>query len=358
MKFNRMPFGLDVSDISLKLMQFGKNREVTAYSDNPVPKGLVASDMIKDAKSLVGVIKEAVAHPKFGRIVLPYVVASIPETKSFVREIQMPAMTEAEAAEAVPWEAEQYIPMPISSVYLDWVILNPASSPSYQGEEREGVGKMTVLITAAPKDYVDDYVRILKEAGLRPLALEVESQATARSLVSADYAKEAVLIVDIDAIRTSMIIFDRGVLQFTSSLPIAGNAFTEAIAKALTVDLAKAETLKRECGLDPAREKGAVRKALLPALHGLIEEINNTIRFHEEHAAAGAKISRLLLAGGSGKLRNLPSFLQEKLKGLGLRVELGNPWGKVLPARQTPPLSREDSLSYATAIGLALREME
>lgn len=337
-----------MSDSSLKLMQFGEGGEVTAYSDIAVPKEAGASDTIKDPKQLIAAIRRAVAEPRFGKVVLPYVVASIPETKCFVRVIQMPKMTEDEAAEAVSWEAEQYIPMPIGSVYLDWLIL---------GGGDEG-GKMKVLITAAPKDYVDDYVRVLKEAELRPVALEVESAATARSLVSAQYSKEAVLIADIDTVRTSFIIFDRGVLQFTSSLPVAGNVFTEAIAKALTVDFAAAEKIKREHGLDQGFEKGAVRKALLPVLNNLADELKNTVRFHEEHSDTGTKIGRLILAGGSSKLSHLPSWLAEKLGETGMRVELGNPWQKALKRGMTPPLSREDSLSFATAIGLALREIE
>ena len=263
----------------------------------------------------------------------------------------MPRMSEEEAREAVPFEAEQYIPMPVGAVYLDWVILGGGDKGN-RGDMGDQ-GKMTVLITAAPKEYVDDYVAILKEAGLKPLALEVESQATARSLVSDAHAKESVLIADIDTVRTSLIIYDKGVLEFTSSLPIAGNAFTEAIAKAQTLDTATAEKMKREVGLG---EKAEVRKALLPVLNSLMDEIKNTVHFHEEHAAS--KITRLLLAGGSSKLLHLPSFLQEKLADTGIKVELGNPWNKVLPRGATPPLSREDSLSYATAIGLALRELE
>ena len=180
---------------------------------------------------------------------------------------------------------------------------------------------------------------------------------------------ETILIADIDTLRTSLIIFDKGILQFTSSVPIAGNLFTEELAKALSLDMDAAEKLKRQNGLEDMENKGAVRKALIPVLNHLVDEMINTIRFYEEHSASGGKISRLLLSGGSSKLKHLPSFLHENLthraknehslRSLpGLKVELGNPWGKILGQGQVPPLSREDSLSYATAIGLALREVE
>lgn len=362
--------GLDITDVSLKLVQLsglGSNLTLAAYSEASIPKQVLSGDAVKDPQALARIIKQAIAHPKQGRITSNQVIASIPETKSFVRVIQMPTMSAEEAVEAVPWEAETYIPLPISQVYLDWVILGEPQPGSSGAPEP---GKMTVLITASPKDYVDGYVSALELAGLEPVALEVESQATARSLVPSIGSDETVLIADIDTVRTSLTVFARNILQFTSSLPIAGSAFTESIAKALNLDFRKAEKLKRKVGLDEAEaEQGKeIKKALLPVLTNLVEEIKNTIRFYEEHAGSQAKISRLLLVGGSSKLRNLPEYLFEQLNSEqgehairslpGLKVEIGNPWQKVLSPGQIPPLSREDSLSYATAIGLALREFD
>ena len=358
--------GLDISDVSLKLVQFEKHPgglAIQAYSEMEMPKEVISGDVIKNPKLLVELIKKAIARPRFGKITTKYAVASIPETKSFVRVIQMPVVSEEEAREAVPWEAEAYIPMPMGQVYLDWMILKSSAQPAPGTSDSP---KMTVLITAAPRDYVDDFTAILKEAGLSPLALEVESQATARSLVS--NPSETVMICDIDTVRTSLIIYERETLQFTSSIPIAGNVFTESIARALGVDSAKAEQIKREFGLDESHENGTARKAMVPVINNLVTEIKNTIRFYEEHGGPDAKISRLLLSGGSGKLKHLPSFLLQQLNKAdeshsfrslpGIKVELGNPWVKVLGIKQVPPLSREDSLSFSTAIGLALRDEE
>lgn len=355
----KFPVGLDLSDTSLKLIQFapkGRGRAIRGFSDMHLPPGIVAADKIADSKALASLIREAATHPKFGRITSRFAVVSIPETKSFVRVIQMPKMTEDEAAEAVPWEAETYIPLPVGQVYLDWVILDEAPPD-----------KMTVLIAASPRDYVDEFLNVLKLAELKPMALEVESQATARSLVSRN--TETVMIMDIDTVRTSLVIYDKGILQFTSSLPIAGSSFTESISKALSVDMAAAEKLKRQFGVDEDAEKGLIKKALLPVLNNLVEEIKNTMKFYEEHSGEGVKIARLLLSGGGAKLKHLPSFLHDRLthspeidhqfRSLpGIKVELGNPWVTVLGRGQTPPLSREASLSFATAIGLALREEE
>ena len=361
-----IPMGLDINDMSLKIVQFvkkGNGFSVLGYSDNSVPKDVFAADKIKNADSLSKVIREAVAKPKFGNFSGKEVVASIPETRSFVRVIQIPRMSEDEAKEAVAWEAEAYIPLPISQVYLDWMFLGPAME---QVNAQDAEKKINVLITAAPRDYVDDLVKVIKNAGLRPVALEIESQATARSLIG--QPQETVLIADIDTVRTSFIIAERGVVHFTSSAPIAGNSFTESISKALSVNFEEAEEIKREYGIDPTAHRGALKKNLMSVLKNLTVEIKNTIRFHDDHSDPGHKIPRLLLSGGSSKLKHLPSFLHEQLSQgeeghedsslQNLRVELGNPWTRILKKGETPPMSREDSLSFATAIGLGLREIE
>ncbi len=353
--------GLDISEVSLKLLQLANsgshNHQVAGYTEITVQKDALSGDRIRDPETLVQAIKRAISSPKFGRITTSYVVASIPETKSFVRVIQMPKMAEEEMDEAVAWEAEAYIPLPVGQVYLDWVILDP-NRPD---------GKMTVLITASPKEYVDDLVNVIKAAGLAPLALEVESQATARSLISR--TDETVLIMDISTVRTSLIIYGQGALQFTSSLPVAGVVFTDSISKTLGIDFDQAEKLKIQYGLEAVGEGSKIKKALLPVLNTLLSEIKNTIRFYEEHSGETSKIHRLFLTGGSSKLKHLPSFLFDRLTRQdendhalrsipGLKVELGNPWVNVLKKGEVPPLSREESLSFATVIGLALREIE
>lgn len=358
---NKSALGLDLSDVSLKLIQFekkGTGFDTVAYTDELLPKGIIESYVIKDSKNLVQVIQNAVAHPQYGRVSTSQVAASIPETKCFVRVISMTRVSEEEAVEAIPWESEAYIPMPINQVYLDWVILSE-TDPTQKD-------KMKVLITAAPKDYVDEYTRILKEARLNPIAFEIESQAIARSLVT--NASETILILDMDAVRTSFIIYDAGTLEFTSSIPIAGTTFTQKIMKDLGITVEEAEKLKRTVGLDGSLEKGKIKKSLMPVVQNLSQETKNIIRFYEEHVAPAGKISKILLSGGSSRLKHLPSVLKElmtkkddthAIRSLSnVRVELGNPWLKILGKKQIPPLSREDSLSFCTSIGLAIRDFE
>src|SRR6185295_32077 len=98
---------------------------------------------------------------------------------------------------AVMFEAEAYIPLPMDQVYFDWQILG-------QSED-----KMEVLIIASPKDYVDKYLAAMEKIGLTICAVEVESQSVVRTLIKPDM-KENILIADLDAYKTALIMVERG----------------------------------------------------------------------------------------------------------------------------------------------------
>lgn len=351
MKFNflskNLPaFGLDVGSTSFKIMQLAKKSRdiaVKAYSDVPMPKGLIIGDAISDVKTFQYLLKQTLEKPQFGRVDTSYVVASLPESKSFVRVIQIPLMSESEAENAVPYEAESFIPLPIDQVYLDWQKIGISGD------------KMNILMIASPKDFVDKYLDILDKAGLKPVALEVESQSCHRALIPPE-SRETVLLLDMESLRTSLIMVEEGNLQFTSTIPIAGNTFTESLAKALGVASVKAEDIKKRVGLNNTAEYPNIKILFLPVLNNLSAEIKNILKFHNEHSRL--QVQKVLLMGGSGRLKNLPEFLLAELQDAGVtKVELANPWQN-LNVPKNPLAGENEALSFVTAIGLARRGAE
>jgi type IV pilus assembly protein PilM len=111
-------FGLDLSDISVKVMQFektSKSVKILGYADYDLPKGVIVNDVIMNEQALVNHVQNMFAHMQLGKTHGKDIVASIPESKAFVRVIQIPKMTVEQAEAAVPFEAEQYIPIPSGS---------------------------------------------------------------------------------------------------------------------------------------------------------------------------------------------------------------------------------------------------
>jgi type IV pilus assembly protein PilM len=238
----------------------------------------------------------------------------------------------------------------MSDVYLDW--------QKVEGNFGD-IRKTYVLITAVPKQYVDRMLHMLDSARLKAVALEVESQATARSLISEQAPDQAVLILDIATSRTSIIIFDSGVLEFTASVPLGGQALTEAIARNLGIPTEEAEELKRRVGVSPGPAYQQVAGAMKPVLESLLAEIRNAMRFQEEHSLSRKKVQRILLSGGGARLSGLTGWLSSAFSNE-VNVALGDPFCRFAKdGRKFPkPLSPEESLGFTTAIGLALRLMQ
>jgi len=338
-------FGIHLNGTALKFIQLEKKKEVLSvlgYSNVALPKNLTTNDAILDTDALSKLIQQSLLRPQFGRLTTNRVVISVPESKSFIRVIHIPEMSEAQAENAVMFEAEAYIPLPMDQVYFDWQILG------------RNDGKMEVLIIASPKDFVDKYITALERIGLVIVAVEVESQSVVRTLIKPE-SKDNILIADLDAYKTALIMVERGNLQFTSSIPLAGNSFTEHIAQGLSATPTKAETIKKQFGIANTPEYPNLKTYLLPVVNDLAAEIKNILRFHYDHS--DQRITTLLLSGGSAKLKHLDELLAPMLSDFPeLSVAVADPLANLGPLNNSK-LTSYEALSYTTALGLALRNL-
>ena len=383
-------FGLDISDLSLKIIKLKKGRKfftLSSFGKEEIEPGIIKGGEIKDEKKLAEIIKEAIKKVRGGKLKTNYVVASLPEEKAFLQVIQMPRLPEEDLKSAVIYEAENYIPTPLEEVYLDYQIVPPIY---------DHLDHLDILIAALPKKTVDPYLSALKLAGFVPKVLEIESMAIARALIKGGATTQPILLIDLGATRTSFIIFSGQSLRFTTSIPVSSTSFTEIISKNLGVTLAEAERLKIKYGLEEKikinigdektnikKERGKIFEALIPALIDLVQQIKRYLDYYQTHASHehlppttfqknnsnkhkpqkvvgglppdGKGISKILLCGGGANLKGLCQLLSLELK---IPVEMGNPWINILigEKKEAAELSFEESLKYTTALGLALRE--
>jgi len=348
-------FGLDISDLSLKIIKLKRGKrffDLASFGETKIKPGIIKKGEIKDEKALAEIIKDALTKVKGEKLKTKYVVASLPEEKAFLQVIQMPRMPREDLKSAIIYEAENYIPLPIEEVYLDSQIVLPVYNH---------LDHFDVLIAALSKKTIDPYLSCLKLAGLKPKTLEIESLSIARALIKGELTTSPILLIDIGATRASFIIFSGHSLRFTSSIPVSSGSFTEIISKVLGVDLTEAEKLKIEYGLQLREKEGKeIFDALIPALTDLVQQIKRCLIYYQTHAAHehlppdGKGVSKIFLCGGGANLKALTDFLTLQLK---IPTELGNPWVNILsePQKGMPELSLEKSLSYTTALGLALR---
>ncbi|MBI4652682.1 type IV pilus assembly protein PilM [Candidatus Kuenenbacteria bacterium] len=369
--FSSQPaFGLDISDLSLKLIQLRKFRnEIKLHSSNemPVPAGYIVSGVIKKPKEVVELIQKTIKTSLGNKILTSNVVVSLPETKTFIKLIEIFQTENKKFKEVIKEEIGRHIPLTDEEIYFDWQIIQKITKNNEQ--------KIQILIGAAPKNIVDFYTDILKKAGLMPQAFEIEACAIVRDLIQ-EKNNSPRIILDLGASCSSLIIYNNGTIQFSISIPLSGEKITEKIAEKLKITLIQAEKAKKICGFDEKKCEGITKEILAEYLFELSEEIKKILMFHKTYFAFQGTFKEMLLCGGASNLIGLDVYLSEQL---GLEVKREIPWifkfqcfnHKKITWKslvndfffqslfskkiKSCPFSENKFASYATVLGLALR---
>ncbi|MCM8787810.1 MAG: pilus assembly protein PilM, partial [Candidatus Omnitrophica bacterium] len=206
-------FGLDIGSYSIKLVEGekkGKEWRLVTFGEAKTPVD-INSDAPKDKVALSETIKKLCQSC---RVTTKNVVFSLSETEVFSQVIELPYFNDAELATAINFEAEQYIPVPLDEVQLEYLVLKRPPKGSSE--------KMEVLLVGAKKRILEKKVEILEAAGLIPKAAETETLALIRCLEKSN--KGVYFVVDLGFRSTDLMIVLDGVLKFVRTIPSGGEA--------------------------------------------------------------------------------------------------------------------------------------
>lgn len=334
--------GIDIGSKTIKIVEIEQESNkyilsasgVVGYSGNTIEKMVDEKEM----SGIAQVIKKL--HSEAG-VKSREVVISIPEPLVFTRSIKFPLLTDSEIASAVKWESEQYIPIPISEAIIQHTILqrNETSSPP----------EVLVLLVAAPRSVIEKYTKVISLAGLTPIAVETELIALTRSLAPID---KTVVLVDIGAGSTDIAISKNGLLSFSRSIPIAGEAFTRAVSQGLGINATQAEEYKKTYGFEGNQLEGKIKGALDPVLKLVVDELKKAVNFYQTEEK-GDPPSAIIMSGGTSGMPQIISALSSLT---GMEVLVGAPFSKVGVDAETAQKLAPYAPLYAEAVGLALRE--
>jgi len=332
--------GIDIGSKSIKVIELTgtagswqlKSSGAVGYAGVSPDKATVDSDFTAIAEVLKKIIAQIGISSKDVNL-------AIPEALAFTRVIKFPMLSDEEVASAVKWEAEQYIPIPVNEAVVQYVIL----------ERNQSLSSVSVLLVAAPKNVVEKYVKIAKLAGLIPVSAETELTALARSLAA---EKGTSMILDLGSSATDMSIVKDGNTVFTRSIPVAGEAFTRAVAQSFGIEPVQAEEYKKTYGLSSTQLEGKVRAALEPIFRVIIDEIKKAIHFYQTDEKGDAPTS-IIITGGASVMPEIVPFLAENLD---IETVIGNPFAKLTLEPETAKALIPYTSIYGTAVGLAMRE--
>ncbi|OGD87221.1 hypothetical protein A2870_03680 [Candidatus Curtissbacteria bacterium RIFCSPHIGHO2_01_FULL_41_11] len=332
-------FGLDIGRSFIKVAKVdiaGGKKILSAASIVPTPAGGVQSESTVDLDKISESIKTAVGNAK---IESDKCAVSLVESQVVTRLIQLPNLTDKELSAAINWEAEQYVPLPIKDVTLQYKLIN---------RPQNATDKMDVLLIAAPKRIVQKYLNIAKGAGLHADVIETESTALARALTRA--SDPATIIVSMGALSTELIIAQAGNVLFTRSIASGGFNLTRAIMAEFNLPQQQAEDYKHTYGILEDKLSGKVAAILKPILDIIISEILKAVEYSRSHVA-NSQVVRVVICGGGAFLPGLSEFLVERTS---LEVSLGDPWFDFEKKGLVTKLAGQGSL-YAVSCGLAMR---
>jgi len=342
--------GLDIGASSVKAVELGihpKGLDLAHVGVAPLPRESIVQGAFLNSAAIMDAIKAALSN---GKIRTKDVAVAVAGSSVIVKKVALPAMSFEELEESIRWEAEQYIPFDVNEVNLDFQILSKGESD----------GQMDVLLVAAKKELIDDYVQVISEAGLRPRIIDVEGFAVQNAYAAncESGAEDSIALVNIGSQTINVSIAVGDVPAFTRDLAGGGDRYTEELQKVLSVDAAEAEQIKlklhdKNAGAEVFSDE--VQEALQSVSETMIGEIVRTLDFFTA-TAANSKPTRIVLAGGASRLEGLEKLLHEKS---GLPVSMLNPLKNVsLSKRFDSAQLAELAPALAVGVGLALRRIE
>jgi type IV pilus assembly protein PilM len=317
---------------------------VTAFGAESVPPDSIVDGAIIDGAAVADAIRRLFDGNK---IQTRDVAASLSGNAVIVKKITLPVMTDAELAESIYWEAEQYIPFDIQDVNLDYQILDP-------GDAANGKATMDVLLVAAKKEKIADYTGVIAQAGRTAVIVDVDAFAL-QNAFEVNYGIEGgqvVVLLNAGASATNINILQGDQSVFTRDISIGGNAYTEALQKELNLPFEQADQLKRGEPVDGMTFEDA-RPVLRAVTENVMLEIQKTFDFFKATAASD-RIDRIVVSGGASRAEGFLEMLTERFEA---PVELFDPFKNVAFDAKRLQVGAIEAIAptAAVAVGLALR---
>lgn len=335
--------GLDIGSHAIKMCELkltDKGYTVVNLGSTILPEGVVEDGSLQDSEAVGKAISELLANLKIKH---KKVAISISGYSVIVKKIHLEVMEEKQLEEYITAEAEQYIPFDIDDVYLDFQDLKTNT---------EGSSHTDVMLVAAKKEVIDEFLDMLQGLGLQPVVVDVDGFAL-ENIYETNYPQnENVALVDIGASKMNINIITNGMSVVAKDVGIGSRQLTEQIADTFDITMEEAETLK--IGLSPAEEKQEqIAKIFSSTCTQWVLEIKKSIDLYHSNPA-NKHLDKVVLSGGGAKVAGLTEFLERETH---VPVEIINPFAKMHANPKQIDMEYLNTVGpeMAIATGLAIR---
>jgi type IV pilus assembly protein PilM len=367
--FKTPAVGLDIDRGAIKAVQVSRSSGSFALQHvgyRRLPPGAVSDGEVADHDLLSYEIKEFWASHSFkGKAVY----LGVANQKVVVRLLDFPRMSPEDLKTAIGFEAQDHIPMPIDEAVLDYVVLGPQ-------EEKSDLDR--ILIVAAQQDMISRYSSAVRAAGLRPEGVDVKALSLLRSTLPVSLFDDegAILLLDIGAEITSLVVSQSGTPTLTRFIPGGSGYLAQAVAEAASLPEEEAERQlmnpKMRIGSEPEGENGEIegaeedgddfdqalvydiRHGLEDAVQALAEDVQRSVEYHYSQPGS-REVTQVFVSGEGALVNGLDAYLGDLL---GVATHRGTPLSKLASNKSNVPDEQLRVMEpvLAVALGLALEE--
>jgi len=364
--------GLDIGSSGVRAAEFVLGRRkatLRRFATLPLPHGVVSAGAVVDSEALTQTLRDLWSEGHFSTKAAALGIAN---TSLLVRQMDLDWMPPADFRQALRYQVEDSLPIPVDDANLDYHLLDDLEVTG-EGDKPRRVQR--ILLVAAARSMVDGFVEATHQAGLRTTSVDILPFALIRARMPAgvDDTHEVEAIVDIGAETVTVVVHAGGVPRYVRMIPdVGGESITQAVRQRFDWTWEEAERTKIGVGLPghaslpPEQLTGLAtpvhgldhpaQEQVSAAVDILIDEVSTTLDYYRGSTTGAATaedpsaVARVLLAGKGARLGGLTERLHERL---GLPVEALSVVEQVRVARGVD-ISDEDTVSLVVPAGLCL----
>jgi type IV pilus assembly protein PilM len=338
--------GIDIGSSSIKVVQLkkaGSTAVLETYGTLSLGQfigkedGLVTNlDSAKLQEALTSLLTESKADSKNAGL-------TVPGHNALLFTLSLPdSVTGSALEEAVKTESRTHVPVNISDVNLDWIVIPKRDF------EQSNDNKKEILVVAVLSESVKKIQEVMSAMNLNTRFLEVEFFSLVRSVMTHELSPT--MIIDLGAQKTKVCVVEAGIVKQVHIINRGGSDITNSIALSRSIPFARAEELKVMYGLEPVNEHAYLKDIISLSTDYIISECQSVVLAYEKKY--NRAIHEIILTGGGSRLKGLYEVATDVFQA---DVIYANPFGKT-----KNPEFLEDTLKtigpeYSQAVGVALR---
>ncbi len=331
--------GLDISNTGIKIMAIDTKRWlVLGYGSIDLEPVKVKESLEGDSSYLADNVKKLLKENIIGTLPSNHVALAVPTAKSYSRTFTLPISVEKNLKDAVELEVDQYVPIPASTLYIDYQIIERTKK------------EIVILMSAISRSIVDKCIAAAEGAGLLVSVVEPGMNSVARLIKSTEDGELPTVIVDIGPASTDIAVMDKGVVRVTGGAAVGGNTFTLDIARKMSVALENAHQLKVLNGLNAGPRQTKIKSAVESSLNQITTETRRVMRYYSERISEQRKLEQLLVVGSGSNMPGIGEYFTNELV---IAARVASPWQK-LNFGKLPEPARQLRPRYITVAGLAI----